>query len=91
MLRFPGGALFTESAPLTPGIYDIAVRGGASKLVVNPSAEYLPRRPTVRDGPVGASAVTTDAPLLRAFGWVFGVVIAALCAEWIMRRHLGLR
>ena len=90
-LRFPGGALFTETAPLAPGTYDIAVHGGGTMLVVNPSAEFLPRRPTVRDGPVGASAATTEAPGLRAFGWVFGLVIIALCGEWVVRRQLGLR
>ena len=90
-LRFPGGALFAESPPEPPGIYDIAVRGGTSMIVVNPSAEYLPRRPSVRDGPVGASAALSDAPGVRTFGWVFGLVIAALCGEWIMRRQLGLR
>jgi hypothetical protein len=90
-LRFSGGALFTESAPLSPGIYDIAVRGGSATLAVNPSGELLPRRPTVRDGAVGASAAMTEAPRLRAFGWIFGLVIAALCAEWFVRRQLGLR
>ena len=90
-LRFPGGVLFTESAPLAAGIYDVTVRGGSSRLVVNPSAELLPRRPTVRAGAVGAAASLADAPHVRAFGWIFATVIIALCVEWVLRRRLGLR
>jgi len=90
-LRFPGGVLFAESPPLEAGVYDVVARGGGSTLVVNPSAEFLPRRPSVRAGAVGAAAALSDAPRLRGFGWIFGVAIAALCTEWLLRRRLGLR
>jgi hypothetical protein len=90
-LRFPGGVLFAESPPLDPGVYDVTVRGGVSALVVNSSAELLPRRPTVRQGGVGTAAALSDAPRLRSVGWVFAGVIVALCVEWILRRRLGLR
>ena len=45
--RFPASALFAESPPGRAGIYDVTSKGGASVLVVNASAEVLPRRPTV--------------------------------------------
>jgi hypothetical protein len=90
-LRFPGGTLFAETPPLQVGTYDLTMRGGRAMLVVNPSAEYLPRRPSVRAGAVGAAVALSDAPRLRSSGWIFALVIAALCAEWIMRRRLGLR
>jgi hypothetical protein len=90
-LRFPGGVLFADSPALDRGVYDVTVRGGASRLVVNPSAELLPRRSTVRAGPVGAAPPLSDAPRLRAYGWVFAVIIGALCAEWLLRRRVGLR
>ncbi len=90
-LRFPTGSLFTESPPRAIGVYDITSRGGASVLVVNPSAEVLPRRPTVVDGEIGTGEALTDAPRLRGIGWIFAIVIVALCIEWIIRRRLGLR
>jgi hypothetical protein len=91
VLRFPGGSLFAESAPRAAGTYDVTARGGPSLLVVNPSAEWLPRQPTVSDGEVGTGNALAEAPRLRGLGWVFGLVIAALSAEWILRRRLGLR
>lgn len=91
VLRFAAGATVTESAPLLAGRYTVTTRGGTSALVVNPSAELLPRRPTVADGSVGSGAALADAPRLRGSGWVFAVVILALCGEWILRRRLGRR
>ena len=90
-LRFPAGALFAESAPLDPGTWTAAVRGGTSALVVNPSGEYLPRRPTVTAGAVGSGSVPGDVPHVRMFGLIFALVISMLCAEWVLRRRLGLR
>jgi hypothetical protein len=90
-VRFAAGSLFAESPPRPSGIYDITSRGGSSVLVVNPSAEVLPRRPTVVEGELGTGEALTDAPRLRGIGWIFAIVILALCAEWILRRRLGLR
>lgn len=91
VLRFPPGALFAESPPLPAGVYTADVRGGSSALVVNPTGEFLPRRPSVQEGPVGSGLVLTEAPRLRGIGWIFATVIMALCLEWILRRRLGLR
>lgn len=90
-LRFPASALFAESPPRAAGIYDVTTKGGTSVLVVNPSAEFLPRRPTVLEGDVGTGEALTDAPRLRGIGWIFAIVMAALCIEWIVRRRVGLR
>jgi hypothetical protein len=51
----------------------------------------LPRRATVRDGRVGAGAVFGEAPHLRNYGWIFALIIVALCGEWLLRRRIGLR
>lgn len=91
VLRFAPGALFAESPPLPAGVYTATVRGGSSALVVNPTAERLPRRPSVQAGPVGSGTVLAEAPRLRGIGWIFAMVIVALCLEWILRRRLGLR
>jgi hypothetical protein len=72
-------------------VYDITSKGGSSVLVVNASAEVLPRRPTVVDGEIGNGEALTDAPRLRGIGWIFAIVIVALCVEWVIRRKLGLR
>ena len=90
-IRFPAGSLFSETAPRPAGVYDIATKGGASVLVVNRSAEVLPRRPTVVEGEIGTGEALTDAPRLRGIGWIFAIVIVSLCIEWILRRRLGLR
>ena len=90
-IRFAPGAVLAETPPRAAGTYDVSARGGTSVLVVNPSAEVLPRRPTVTDGPVGTGEAIAEAPRLRGIGWIFAVVILSLCAEWILRRRIGLR
>ena len=90
-VRFTGGSLFAETPARAAGVYDITTRGGTSVLVVNPSAEVLPRRPSVVEGDIGTGEALTDAPRLRGIGWIFAIVILSLCIEWIIRRRLGLR
>jgi hypothetical protein len=90
-VRFPAGALFAETPALQAGVYDITTRGGSSVLVVNRSAEVLPRRPSVIEGEIGTGEALTEAPRLRGIGWIFAIVIVALCVEWMIRRRLGLR
>ena len=91
VVRFSSGALFAESPSLKAGIYDVSSNGGASVLVVNQSAEVLPKRPSVVEGEIGTGEALTDAPRLRGIGWIFAIVIGSLCIEWILRRRLGLR
>lgn len=90
-VRFPSGSLFAETPSLNAGIYDVSSNGGTSVLVVNQSAEVLPRRPSVVEGDIGTGEALTDAPRLRGIGWIFAIVILSLCTEWIVRRRLGLR
>ncbi|HWJ21037.1 MAG TPA: hypothetical protein VNS52_01690 [Gemmatimonadaceae bacterium] len=90
-LDFRGGATVVESAPLAPGIYDARLPGGDVVLAVNASRELLPRRATVRSGAVGGAPAVGAAPGLRSIGWVYALLVAALCGEWVMRRRLGMR
>jgi hypothetical protein len=90
MLRFTEGDNIVESRPLQPGVYDVQTAGGNSVLAVNPSRELYPRR-AIRSGAVGRGSSLADAPRLRSLGWVYAVVILALCAEWFLRRRLGMR
>jgi hypothetical protein len=90
MLRFTEGDNIVESRPLEPGVYDVQTAGGNSVVAVNPSRELYPRR-AVRSGAVGRGSSLADAPRLRSLGWVYAVVILALCAEWFLRRRLGMR
>jgi len=74
-----------------PGLYDVKMAGGQAVLAVNVSRELIPRRATVRSGAVGGASVAGDAPTARDFGWLFVVAVLLLCAEWLLRRHAGLR
>jgi hypothetical protein len=73
------------------GQYDIFVRGGTSILAVNASSEWLPRQVRLKSGVVRSGAPVGARPRLRDLAWVYALVIAALCAEWLLRRKAGLR
>jgi hypothetical protein len=90
-LRFRNNATLVESPPLQQGVYDVRSAGGTSVITVNASAELLPRRATVTNGRIGGSPSLADAPLARDLGWLYAVVVLALCAEWLLRRRAGLR
>ena len=89
-LRFSSGDNVIESRALPSGVYDVQAPGGASVLAVNPSREFYPRR-AITSGAVGRGGSLSDAPRLRSMGWVYAIVIIALCAEWLLRRRIGLR
>ncbi|MEO7038692.1 MAG: hypothetical protein ABI186_01525 [Candidatus Elarobacter sp.] len=90
-LHFAGPGALAESAPLDAGIYETRVSGGTSLLVVNASRELLPRKANVRTGAVGGAAPFGDQPKLRDYHWIFLLLLGALCAEWLLRRNMGLR
>lgn len=90
-LRFTENATVVETRPVPPGVYDVRVANGSSVIVVNPSTELLPRRPTVQSGGIGGRPSLADAPLARELGWLYVVVVLGLCAEWLLRRRVGLR
>jgi hypothetical protein len=54
VLRFGAGNSVTPAPAPPPGVYDVRTAGGVSLLVVNPSAELLPRRRTVQAGAIGS-------------------------------------
>jgi hypothetical protein len=90
-LRFGASGTLLETPPMPAGTYDIALPSGSALLVVNASPELLPRAQTVAAGEVGGAAVAGDAPRLRDWGWAYLLAIGALCAEWLLRRRMGLR
>jgi hypothetical protein len=91
VLRFPAGATVVETPAMPEGLYDVVVRGGAAVLAVNPSAEWLPRQVKLRSGPIRGGAPVGAPPRLRDHSWIYAVIIAALCGEWLIRRKIGLR
>jgi hypothetical protein len=91
VLRFPAGASVIETAPMEEGEYDISVRGGQAILAVNASPEWLPRQVRLKSGVVRSGAPVGAPPRLGDHPWIYAVVIAALCAEWLLRRKAGLR
>jgi len=71
-----------------------AARGGDAS--VTPSrhalrAEYVPRRATVTSGAVGDGVPMDRAPRALSAWWLAAIAITALCAEWLLRRKIGLR
>ena len=90
-LRFHGDATIAESPALPPGLYTATVRGGTTMLAVNNAREWLPRAPRVKAGAVGGGIPVDAAPRLRSAGWAYALVLLLLCAEWVLRRRLGMR
>lgn len=77
---------------LPPGRYAYQVQGGGRGVVAVErwSEEFVPResRLTAHDAPVSAG-MTRSA--LRDRSWLYALVVVLLCAEWWMRRRMGLR
>lgn len=90
-LRFAPGVSVDETSSLRAGVYDVTVPGGSAVLVVNASAELLPTAPRVRSGNVGRRAAVDAARRARSVGALYALAILLLCAEWILRRRVGLR
>jgi len=90
-LRFRGDATLTESPALAPGLYTATVRGGTTMLAVNNSREWLPRPARVRAGAIGGGVPVDSAPRLRTAGWAYALLLLFLCAEWFVRRRVGMR
>jgi hypothetical protein len=91
VLRFPAGATVVETPPMEQGEYDIFVRGGQAILAVNASSEWLARPVRLKSGAVRSGAPVGAQPRLRDYWWAYAIAIAALCAEWVIRRKVGLR
>jgi len=91
LLRFGAGNNTVQAAAPPAGVYEVQTAGGNSLLVVNPSGELLPRRPAVEGGPLGTGVTLGEAPRSRDASWLFAAALVALCAEWLLRRRIGLR
>ncbi|HEX7547157.1 MAG TPA: hypothetical protein VF368_10545 [Gemmatimonadaceae bacterium] len=90
-LRFAGETGMADSRPLAAGVYETRTAGGDGLLAVNASAEWLPRPPTVHSGAAGSAPAVDRAPRARALWWLYALALSSLCAEWVMRRRVGLR
>lgn len=90
-LQFPAGASVTHTAAVAAGHYEARMDGGAAALVVNASRELVPRRPAAVSGRVAGSPARGAAPGARDTGWLYLVLLAALCGEWFLRRRAGMR
>ncbi len=66
-----------------------SVRTAAERAGIAP--ELVPRRATVASGMVGDGAPLDLAPRARGAWWLAAIALAALCAEWLLRRRIGLR
>lgn len=54
-------------------------------------AEWVPRRATVGSGAVGDGVPMDRAPRALSAWWLAAIAVLALCAEWLLRRKIGLR
>src|ERR1019366_6732858 len=90
-LRFAGESGMADTPPLATGVYETSTAGGDGLLAVNASAEWLPRPPTVHSGVAGTAPAADRAPRARTLWWLYALALVSLCAEWIMRRKIGLR
>jgi hypothetical protein len=90
-LRFAGSADVTESAPLAEGVYTVRDGDVTQRLVVNPSREWVPRAPVAAPVLEARGAPAAPARPVRDASWPFIAALLLLCAEWLLRRTVGLR
>jgi hypothetical protein len=89
-LRFDGAG--RAEAWLAPGAWRYRLEGGTQGLVAveEYSDEFLSRTPGIASK-AGMSVTGTARTAARDWVWLFGMVVLGLCAEWLVRRKLGLR
>jgi hypothetical protein len=89
-LRFDGSG--HAAVWLRPGEYRYRLSGGGGGAVaVEQYSDELPPRPVVLTSHRGRAPASAGRSAARDWLWLFGLCIAALAAEWIARRRLGLR
>jgi hypothetical protein len=91
ILRFPAGGGVVTSPPLGVGVWQATVSGAVSSFVVNAGAELIPRRPVASRPTIQGSPSRGAASSLRGGWWWYALLLGALCAEWVLRRRVGLR
>ncbi|MBC8086634.1 MAG: hypothetical protein H7Z40_05175 [Phycisphaerae bacterium] len=95
-LRFTNADVETVSPSLAVGVYDVRTTSASSAvassvLVVNQSRELIPRAPALATSVATRGLSAGAGPRLSDLGWMFGVALLLLCAEWLLRRNAGLR
>ncbi|MEO8635469.1 MAG: hypothetical protein ABI587_09365 [Gemmatimonadales bacterium] len=89
-LRFDGSGHAELWAP--PGQYRYTLAGGGAGLIgIDTWSEEWMSRPVVlqpRDAPTTANVGQTNS---RRWLWLFGLAVAGLAVEWMVRRRMGLR
>ena len=89
-LRFDGSGRAEVWLPVGIHRYRLA-NGGRGLAVVEPySDEYLPR-PVALGAQDATVTPATRRSQARDWIWLFGICIAGLSAEWLVRRRMGLR
>jgi hypothetical protein len=90
-LTFGADADVQRTPPLAEGVYEVQAGAGSRRLVVNPSAEWVPRAPIdVPQVRAAEPALTVSRSLLER-SWPFVLALVLLCSEWLLRRAAGLR
>jgi hypothetical protein len=89
-LRFDGSG--RALAWLDPGEYRYRLsEGGAGTVAVEDySEELLPRAATLATREARVPRPTSRSAA-RDWAWLFGIAVAALAAEWLLRRRMGLK
>jgi hypothetical protein len=89
-LRFDGAGIARAWLPV--GTWQYRMAGGRSGIVVVDtwSAEWLARPVSVPERTAVRQATLVSSPA-RGWSWLFALAVAALTAEWLARRRLGLR
>jgi hypothetical protein len=95
-LRFSNAEVETISASLPVGVYDVRTSStsagtASSVLVVNQSRELIPRAPSLATNVATRGLSAGTGPRMSDLGWMFGLALLLLCAEWLLRRNAGLR
>jgi len=89
-LRFDGNG--TAPVFLDPGIYTYTLdQGGRGMVAVETWSEEWYPRPVTLAGSEATVRREEQRAGLRDRWWLFALAIAAWCAEWLVRRRMGLR
>jgi hypothetical protein len=89
-LQFDGSGRVDFTLP--PGRFAYTIRGGGRGVVAveSWSEEFVPRTPRLTPHEATRSAGVSRSAL-RDKGWPYLLILLLLCAEWWMRRRMGLR
>lgn len=77
---------------LAPGEYRYRLsEGGAGRVVVEEYSDELLPRPVALSAHAGRASRPAGRSAAREWVWLFGLGVAALALEWLLRRRMGLR